>query len=29
MQILHLNFKKVEENDVVKFTSQLSVTINF
>ena len=29
MQILHLNFKKVEENDVVTLTSQLSVTINF
>ena len=29
MQILHLNFKKVGENDVVTFTSQLSVTINF
>ena len=29
MQILHLNFKKVEENDVITFTSQLSVTINF
>ena len=29
MQILHLNFKKGEENDVLTFTSQLSVTINF
>ena len=29
MQILHLNFKKVEENDVVTFTSQLSATNNF